>query len=174
MYKSHRTKKVQSIQCKSKNLFPNYNHRLGQNTLIHLIHYVPKVTPTLFSNCLSPDEPPAHRPHHQRQWLYPVGEVGAPMDHQYMALLMFSIVVMSLRRGGAKQARACMDKKEAKKRGQFYADRRSPQSDRWESWWSQWYDNHDDHHIDPDEEHFANIWGPADATNDNLWLWDWQ
>ena len=31
---------------------------------------------------------------------------------------------------GAKQARACMDKKEAKKRGQFYADRRSPQSDR--------------------------------------------
>ena len=34
------------------------------------------------------------------------------------------------RGGGAKQARACMDKKEAKKRGQFYADRRSPQSDR--------------------------------------------
>ena len=69
------------------------------------------------------------------------------MDHQCMAMLMFSIVVMSLRGGGAKQARACMDKKEAKKRGQFYADRRSPQSDRWESWWSQWYDNHDDHHI---------------------------
>ena len=58
--------------------------------------------PTLFSLqfLIFPDEPPAHGPHHQRQWLYPVGEVGAPMDHQYMALLMFSIVVMSLRGGG--------------------------------------------------------------------------
>ena len=143
------------MQYKCKKLFPNFNHQLGQNTLIHWNHYVPKVTPTLFSLqfLIFPRWTPSTPSPPSTTMALSCGRGRCTDGSPIYGFVDVFYCGDELERGrgegggGAKQARACMDKKEAKKRGQFYADRRSPQSDRWESWWSQWYDNHD-HHID--------------------------